>query len=106
MGYTNVYELFPSFTSGNQDQVIFIDDDPLSDKEKSKVITIFSLVTFYYSLNGPNWFVQTNWLQSNTDICDWYGINCETEEKQYPMEIETMTTFNTEKKVRTSTSKS
>jgi len=70
-------------------------------------ITIFSLVTFYYSLNGPNWFVQTNWLQSNTDICDWYGINCETEEKQYPMEMETMTTLlNTEKKVRTSTSKS
>lgn len=31
---------------------------------------------FYHSTNGNHWINNTNWLQNDTDYCDWYGIEC------------------------------
>jgi len=44
--------------------------------DKSKVRTIFALVSLYHSLDGPNWFVNHNWLQPDKNFCEWHGVNC------------------------------
>jgi len=48
----------------------------MSDLEKSRVRTIFALVSLYHSLDGPNWFVNRNWLQPDKNFCEWHGVNC------------------------------
>ena len=58
---------------------VSVSDPSFKDYEKSKAITIFSLVSLYYSTNGSNWFISTNWLNPAVDICDWHGINCKGE---------------------------
>lgn len=35
-----------------------------------------SLTSFYWSLNGPNWKNNTNWLDDEVQYCYWFGINC------------------------------
>jgi Leucine-rich repeat (LRR) protein len=35
-----------------------------------------ALVALYQSTGGPNWTINTGWLETNTP-CSWYGINCE-----------------------------
>uniref|UniRef100_A0A7S4AKE1 Leucine-rich repeat-containing N-terminal plant-type domain-containing protein n=1 Tax=Pseudo-nitzschia australis TaxID=44445 RepID=A0A7S4AKE1_9STRA len=52
---------------------------PLSPFDRDTVRTVFSLVTLYYSLDGPNWYVAKNWLDPRTNICDWHGIDCRDE---------------------------
>jgi hypothetical protein len=34
-----------------------------------------ALVALYNSTSGPNWFVNTGWLQTTTP-CSWYGVSC------------------------------
>jgi Leucine-rich repeat (LRR) protein len=34
-----------------------------------------ALVALYDSTDGPNWAVNTNWLQT-TEPCSWYGVGC------------------------------
>ncbi len=36
-----------------------------------------TLTEFYHALNGDNWKRKDGWL-SNTDYCEWYGVNCTT----------------------------
>jgi len=67
------------FLVENAESLFIIDDMrdySLSPQEKSKASTIFALVTIYYSLNGPDWFVSNNWLDANVYICEWHGVNC------------------------------
>jgi len=67
------------FLVENAESLFIIDnmrDYSLSPAEKSKASTIFALVTIYYSLNGPDWFVRNNWLDANVYICEWHGVNC------------------------------
>ena len=34
------------------------------------------LEQLYFKANGPSWFNNTNWLDINVPVCDWYGITC------------------------------
>ena len=67
----------------NNEQNIFNNnfdmEEPLPASEQSKAITIFSLVTLYYSLDGPKWFTNKNWLNSEVNVCEWQGVNCQGE---------------------------
>lgn len=36
------------------------------------------LVAFYEAMDGDNWLQNDGWLDPDVDICDWYGIECET----------------------------
>jgi len=49
--------------------------------ELGRIQSIYALVTLYYAMNGGDWFVQTNWLRPEIDICDWYGVECHGESK-------------------------
>ena len=62
----NAQELFGIYTMKEE----------LTELEKSKVSTVFALVTLYYTLDGPNWFVNNNWLEADKDFCEWHGVNC------------------------------
>jgi Leucine-rich repeat (LRR) protein len=67
------------FLVENAESLFIIDnmkDYSLSPEEESRASTIFALVTIYYSLNGPDWFVRKNWLDANVDICEWHGVAC------------------------------
>jgi hypothetical protein len=35
-----------------------------------------ALVALFASTNGPSWKNNTNWLQSSTSPCTWFGVNC------------------------------
>jgi Leucine-rich repeat (LRR) protein len=35
-----------------------------------------ALVALYQSTNGPNWSINTGWLETNTP-CSWYGVGCQ-----------------------------
>jgi hypothetical protein len=35
----------------------------------------FAMASFYYSLGGEDWKVNTNWT-TNSSYCDWHGIKC------------------------------
>ena len=61
------------------------DLQPLSFYDKSKALTLFALVTFYYSMDGENWYdrANNNWLNSDVDLCDWQGVNCKLPDRQY-----------------------
>jgi len=37
-----------------------------------------TLINFYNSLNGPNWFIQGKWLNMSVSPCDW-GIYCNSD---------------------------
>lgn len=45
----------------------------------------YALAVFYYSAGGENWYDNTNWLDPNTSICDWYGVRCD--EDSIPTEL-------------------
>jgi len=51
-------------------------EEILTEREKSKVSTVFALVMLYHCMDGPNWFVKTNWLRADVSFCHWHGINC------------------------------
>ena len=34
------------------------------------------LETLYNAMDGPNWIDNTNWLDPDVSICDWFGIQC------------------------------
>jgi hypothetical protein len=37
----------------------------------------YSLGVFYYSTQGDEWVENTNWLDSDIDECDWFGVDCD-----------------------------
>mmetsp|Transcript_19349 Transcript_19349/g.39727 ORF Transcript_19349/g.39727 Transcript_19349/m.39727 type:complete len:521 (-) Transcript_19349:875-2437(-) len=74
------HKAFAFLVQNEKDLFRIYDMEPLSVVEQSKLITIFSLVTLYHSLNGPRWYVGTNWLRSDVSICEWHGVNCKGED--------------------------
>lgn len=62
----NAQELFHIYTM----------EETLTERAKSKVSTVFGLVMLYYCMDGPNWFVNTNWLRADVSFCHWHGVNC------------------------------
>lgn len=36
------------------------------------------LVNFYNALGGRNWKVDDKWLSTGEDVCNWYGVACDT----------------------------
>jgi hypothetical protein len=58
----------------------FDTEQQLSHIEKSRVSTVFALVTLYHSTNGDNWYVKNDWLQSDVDVCEWQGVHCKGDE--------------------------
>ena len=53
----------------NDSQIAVHDDIPLER---------FALATFYYSFQGENWIENTNWLNHNKSICDWFSKEAPT----------------------------
>ena len=41
-----------------------------------RIVSRWILASFYYALNGDDWFNNRGWLSANNDECDWYGITC------------------------------
>jgi len=61
------------------DNMVDMLNEELDPLEKSRVNSIFALVTIYEAMNGDNWHVKTNWLRPEIDICKWHGVHCEGE---------------------------
>lgn len=42
------------------------------------LITRYILAVFYYSVNGPNWVIDSNpfWLSEAKHVCDWRSVVC------------------------------
>ncbi|MGK3751646.1 MAG: Leucine-rich repeat (LRR) protein [Bacillariaceae sp.] len=36
------------------------------------------LEKLYYAMDGPNWIDNTNWLDPDESICNWFGIQCDS----------------------------
>ncbi|MBS3822705.1 MAG: hypothetical protein KGY53_02280 [Wenzhouxiangellaceae bacterium] len=34
------------------------------------------LIEFYQAMGGDDWFNNEGWLDPDTPVCDWYGVNC------------------------------
>jgi hypothetical protein len=57
-----------------------------SDKETNacedeiKILQRYTLAVFYYSTGGPDWTMDTNWLNPDIDECSWMGVTCESGE--------------------------
>ena len=54
---------------------------PISESSTSQIevfATRYTLVLFYYYMNGPNWTVQPNWLDAGGDLdtCSWTYVSC------------------------------
>jgi len=45
----------------------------LSDE---RIVLRWVLASFYYGLNGDDWFSNKGWLSSKNNECDWYGVTC------------------------------
>ncbi|MDZ7791075.1 MAG: hypothetical protein U5L08_11410 [Xanthomonadales bacterium] len=41
------------------------------------------LEDFYEAMNGDDWHRNDGWLDSEVDVCDWYGISCVTEGEEF-----------------------
>ena len=37
----------------------------------------YSLAALYYSTSGNDWIDNSNWLDSDTDECEWFGVDCD-----------------------------
>lgn len=61
------------------DNMVDMLNEELDSVEKIRVNAIFGLVTLYEATKGDNWYVNTNWLRPEIDICEWHGVNCQGE---------------------------
>ena len=52
-----------------------------------RIVSRWILASFYYALNGDDWFNNRGWLSANNDECDWHGITC-SEGKVTRIELE------------------
>lgn len=71
------------FVTSNAEMLFGFSLDVLMDMDKigefnelSRLTTLFALVTMYHSMNGPEWYAQTNWLRPEVDLCEWFGVEC------------------------------
>ena len=47
----------------------------------------FALATFFFTLGGPNWISNENWL-TGEHACSWYGVVCDRSEESFIYEID------------------
>ena len=53
--------------------------DPLPnvcDGQTFEVSQMYVLAVFYYSTSGDDWNDNSMWVEQNQNVCDWYGIEC------------------------------
>lgn len=55
--------------------------DPLPNvcdggEEQTEVSQMYVLAVFYYSTSGDDWNDNSMWVEQNQNVCDWYGIEC------------------------------
>merc|ERR1712238_528744 len=55
--------------------------DPLPNvcdggEEQTEVSQMYVLAVFYYSTSGDDWNDNSMWVEQNENVCDWYGIEC------------------------------
>jgi Leucine-rich repeat (LRR) protein len=41
-----------------------------------RILLRWILASFYFGLNGDDWFNKKGWLSANNNECDWHGIMC------------------------------
>lgn len=41
-----------------------------------RIVLRWILASFYFGLDGANWFTNKGWLSSSNNECDWFGITC------------------------------
>ena len=77
------------FVTSNAEMLFGFSLDVLMDMDKigefnelSRLTTLFALVTMYHSMEGPEWYAQTNWLRPEVDLCEWHGVECYGEDFQ------------------------
>ena len=46
-------------------------------------LPVDELIEFYHAMDGDNWHRNDGWLDTEIDVCDWYGITCVTEAPQF-----------------------
>lgn len=53
-------------------------DPPNGSDEEQLYLERYIMALLYYETNGPNtWDDKTNWLDSNRNVCDWFGCKCD-----------------------------
>eukprot|EP00980_Cylindrotheca_fusiformis_P011479 scaffold2663_cov73-Cylindrotheca_fusiformis.AAC.1 len=60
-----------------------VNDDPRDlpiEEDSRELLERFSLVTFYYSTDGENWYLSSEWLNESSH-CDWEGITCDRNDR-------------------------
>jgi hypothetical protein len=67
-GSNNTFE--PVSAQGKAWKWLMSDPD-LASRLAQDTATRFSLATFYYATDGPNWKNNTNWLSTTEHVCDW-----------------------------------
>jgi len=60
----------------------------LSDHD---VVIQFSLATLYFATAGDKWLHQEGWLDRETDVCHWHGIQCAHTQRNAHELVETIT---------------
>jgi Leucine-rich repeat (LRR) protein len=56
--------------------------DCLSSSEVQEGSERDILQLLYNSMDGPNWLDNTNWLDPDESICNWYGIQCTSDNEE------------------------
>jgi len=46
------------------------------ERDEISIKQAYILAVFYYTLNGPNWNVNDNFLLSDVSECHWEGVRC------------------------------
>ena len=52
---------------------LYNSENKLSNK---RIVLRWVLASFYFGLDGDNWFTNKGWLSANNNECNWFGITC------------------------------
>ena len=53
-----------------------------TDKKHQMIAEEHILEVFFNAMNGNDWKINSNWMDSSVSMCDWYGITCLSYEEQ------------------------
>jgi len=67
--------------------------DPLPNvcdggEEQTEVSQMYVLAVFYYSTSGDDWNDNSMWVEQNQNVCDWYGIECNSNRNVLGIKLE------------------
>jgi len=60
-----------SGTNGYLGSFACLSNDEVQEGSEREILELL-----YNAMDGPNWIDNTNWLDPDESICDWYGIDC------------------------------